>query len=37
MAEFLHLSPDEATAVVLSLRVAFWAMATSLIPGIRRW
>src|SRR5229473_1277197 len=34
MTEFLHLSPDEATAVVLSLRVAFWAMATSLIPGI---
>jgi molybdate transport system permease protein len=34
MAELLHLSPDEATAVGLSLRVAFWAMTTSLIPGI---
>jgi molybdate transport system permease protein len=34
MAELLHLSPDEATAVRLSLRVAFWAMTTSLIPGI---
>src|SRR5437773_5190774 len=34
MAEFLHLSPEEATAVGLSLRVAFWAMTTSLIPGI---
>src|SRR5438094_4011244 len=34
MAEFLHLSPEEATAVRLSLRVAFWAMTTSLIPGI---
>jgi hypothetical protein len=27
------LSPEEATAVRLSLRVAFWAMTTSLIPG----
>ena len=34
MTEFLHLSPEEATAVRLSLRVAFWAMTTSLIPGI---
>jgi molybdate transport system permease protein len=34
MAELLHLSPDETTAVRLSLRVAFWAMATSLVPGI---
>ena len=34
MAELLHLSPEEVTAVRLSLRVAFWAMTTSLIPGI---
>jgi molybdate transport system permease protein len=34
MAELLHLSPAEATAVLLSLRVAFWAMTTSLIPGV---
>src|SRR5271168_1007454 len=34
MAELLHLSPEEADAVRLSLRVAFWAMTTSLIPGI---
>jgi molybdate transport system permease protein len=34
MAELLHLSADEATAVRLSLRVALWAMTTSLIPGI---
>ena len=34
MAELLHLSPDEVTAVRLSLRVALWAMATSLVPGI---
>jgi molybdate transport system permease protein len=34
MAELLHLSAEEATAVRLSLRVAFWAMTTSLIPGI---
>ena len=34
MTELLHLSPEEATAVRLSLRVAFWAMTTSLIPGI---
>src|SRR5438094_4368651 len=34
MAEFLHLSPEEATAVHLSLRVALWAMTTSLIPGV---
>jgi molybdate transport system permease protein len=34
VTELLHLSPEEATAVRLSLRVAFWAMATSLIPGI---
>jgi len=26
MAEWLHLSPEEATAVHLSLRVALWAM-----------
>jgi len=34
MAELLHLSPEEAMAVRLSLRVALWAMTTSLIPGI---
>jgi molybdate transport system permease protein len=34
MAELLHLSPEEVTAVRLSLRVAFWAMTTSLRPGI---
>ena len=34
MAELLHLSLEEATAIRLSLRVAFWAMTTSLIPGI---
>ena len=34
MAELLHLSPEEATAVRLSLLVAFWAMTASLIPGI---
>jgi molybdate transport system permease protein len=34
MAELLHLSPEEATAMRLSLRVAFWAMTTSLVPGI---
>ena len=34
MAEFLHLSAEEATAVRLSLRVAFWAMTTSLVPGV---
>src|SRR5713101_1139508 len=34
MAELLHLSPEEATAVRLSLRVAFLAMTTSLIPGV---
>src|ERR1700746_3163638 len=34
MAELLHLSPAEGTAVLLSRRVAFWAMITSLIPGI---
>jgi molybdate transport system permease protein len=34
MAELLHLSPEEAAAVLLSVRVAFWAMTTSLIPGI---
>jgi hypothetical protein len=34
MAELLHLSPAEVTAVRLSLRVAFWAMTTSLIPGV---
>src|SRR5215472_4499766 len=28
------VSPAEATALRLSLRVAFWAMTTSLIPGI---
>src|SRR6266404_6334327 len=34
MAELLHLSPEEATAVHLSLRVALWAMTASLIPGV---
>src|SRR5437899_10756304 len=34
MAELLQLSPEEATAVHLSLRVALWAMTTSLIPGV---
>jgi molybdate transport system permease protein len=34
MEGLLDLSPDEAAAVRLSLRVAFWAMTTSLIPGI---
>src|SRR6516164_1828971 len=34
MAELLHLLPEEATAVRLSVRVAFWAMTTSLIPGV---
>ena len=34
MAELLHLSREEAMAVRLSLRVAFWAMRSSLIPGI---
>jgi molybdate transport system permease protein len=34
MTELLHLSADEATAVRLSLRVALWAMTTSLVPGI---
>jgi molybdate transport system permease protein len=34
MAELLHLSPEEAMAVRLSLRVAFWATTSSLIPGI---
>jgi molybdate transport system permease protein len=34
MAELLHLSPEEATAVHLSVRVALWAMTTSLIPGV---
>jgi molybdate transport system permease protein len=34
MAELLHLSADEATAVRLSLRIALWAMTASLIPGI---
>jgi molybdate transport system permease protein len=34
MVQLLHLSPAEATAVCLSLRVAFWAMTTSLVPGI---
>src|ERR1700740_849008 len=34
MEGLLDLSPEEATAVRLSLRVAFWAMTTSLIPGI---
>ena len=34
MAEFLHLSAEEATAVRLSLRVAFWAMTASLVPGV---
>ncbi len=29
MAEWLHLSPEEATAVHLSLRVALWAMTAS--------
>jgi molybdate transport system permease protein len=34
MAQLLHLSPEEAAAVRISLRVAFWAMTTSLIPGV---
>jgi molybdate transport system permease protein len=34
MVEFLHLSAEETTAVRLSLRVAFWAMTTSLVPGV---
>src|SRR5262249_6489279 len=34
MVELLNLSPEEVTAVHLSLRVALWAMTTSLIPGI---
>ena len=34
MEGLLDLSPDEAAALRLSLRVAFWAMTTSLIPGI---
>ena len=34
MGELIHLTPEEATAVRLSLRVAFWAMTTSLIPGV---
>src|SRR5215510_7820651 len=34
MEEWLHLSPEEAMAVRLSLRVSLWAMATSLIPGV---
>jgi molybdate transport system permease protein len=34
MGELLHLSADEATAVRLSLRVALWAVTTSLVPGI---
>ena len=34
MGELIHLTPEEATAVRLSLRVALWAMTTSLIPGI---
>jgi len=34
MAELWHLSAEEATAVRLSLRVALWAMTTSLIPGV---
>jgi molybdate transport system permease protein len=34
MADLLRLSPEEATAVRLSLRVALWAMTTSLIPGV---
>src|ERR1700751_914264 len=34
MAELLQLSPEEVTAVQLSLRVAFWAMTTSLVPGV---
>ena len=31
---FLDLSPEELSAVRLSLRVAFWAMVWSLPPGI---
>jgi molybdate transport system permease protein len=34
MESLLHLSPEEATAVRLSLRVALWAMTSSLAPGI---
>jgi molybdate transport system permease protein len=34
MESLLYLTPDEAAAIRLSLRVAFWAMTTSLVPGI---
>src|SRR5436853_574582 len=34
MEDLLQLSPEEATAVHLSLRVALWAMTASLIPGV---
>jgi len=32
--EWLQLSPEEWTAVRLSLKVSFWAMTASLVPGI---
>jgi molybdate transport system permease protein len=32
--EWLRLSPEEWMAVQLSLKVSFWAMAASLVPGI---
>lgn len=34
MTDWLTLSPAEATAVALSLKVAFWAMLASLMPGV---
>jgi molybdate transport system permease protein len=34
VADLLNLSAEEANAIRLSLRVAFWATTTSLIPGI---
>ncbi|HMT15209.1 MAG TPA: molybdate ABC transporter permease subunit [Aestuariivirga sp.] len=34
MTDWLTLSPAEATAVALSLKVALWAMLASLMPGV---
>src|SRR6201997_5621181 len=34
MAELLQLPPEEGTPVQLRLRVVFWAMTTSLVPGV---
>lgn len=34
MTEWAHLSPEEWTAIALSLKVAFWSMIWSLPPGI---